>query len=406
MVRIDNVAWLPYRLPYRSPFATAHGREEARAGALLRLEAGGRAGLGDAAPVTAFGGGTQADALALLAEIAPRLRGMPLGAADALLGPLLGRPGGAAVACALDTALCDLRAQARGLPLAQWLAADRRPTTDDRRLKTNDQRRSWNVGAKRARTPRPSTALPLYRSVLVNATVGAAETEAACAQARAAAERGFGCVKLKVGLCATPEAEVARIAAVRAAVGPGVRLRLDANGAWDAPGAVAILRAAAALDLELVEQPVAPEDLAGMALVRAAAGVPVAADEAVCAPEQARRVLEAGAADLLVVKPMLAGGLRPARAVALMARRAGCRAIVTTTIDSGVGNTAALHLAATLPPDTPACGLATAALLAGDLTLDAPAPSRGRMAVPRRPGLGVTLDPDQIARYADGWRSR
>jgi len=396
MERIDSVTWLPYRLPYRSPFATAHGREEARAGALLRLEAGGRAGLGDAAPVTAFGGGTQADALALLAELAPRLRGMPLEAADALLGPLLGRPGGAAVACALDTALCDLRAQALGLPLAQWLAADRRPTTDDRRPTTDDD----GLLRPSAFVLRPSS------FVEVNATVGAAETEAACAQARAAAERGFGCVKLKVGLCATPEAELARIAAVRTAVGPGVRLRLDANGAWDAPGAVAILRAAAALDLELVEQPVAPEDLAGMALVRAAAGVPVAADEPVGTPEQARRVLEAGAADLLVVKPMLAGGLRPARAVALMARRAGCRAIVTTTIDSGVGNTAALHLAATLPPDTPACGLATAALLAGDLTLGAPAPSRGRMAVPRRPGLGVALDPDQIARYGAGWQSR
>ncbi len=364
-------------MPYRAAFATAHGAATPRQGVLLRLETGGLAGLGEASPVTAFGGGTAADAQGLLASLAPRLRGLTLEEVEALLAALPDRPGGAAVACALDTALCDLRARMLNLPLAALLAREA-------------ERLGLGGGLRRA--------------VAANATVGAADPAAACAQAGAAAAAGFGCVKLKVGVCASDGAELERIAAVRAAIGPHMRLRLDANGAWAVEQAIGILRAAGRYGLELVEQPVAADDLAGMALVRARCGVPIAADEPVGTPAQARRVLAAGAADLLVVKPMQAGGLRPALVIVALARQAGCGAIVTTTIDSGVGNTAALHLAAALPPDTPACGLATRALLEADLTLDAPQPQAGALRLPTAPGLGVTLDAALIARYGSGWQ--
>ncbi|GAB4213925.1 MAG: enolase C-terminal domain-like protein [Roseiflexaceae bacterium] len=369
MIRIDHISWLAFRLPYRTPFATAHGAAVVREGVLPRLEAGGLAGLGEASPVAAFGGGTQGEALGLLAGLAPRLRGLALEQAEALLASLPDQPGGAAVACGLDTALCDLRAQMLGQPLAALLGHELRQT------------------------------------VAVNATVGAAGSAAACAQAAAAAAAGFGCVKLKVGVCASDAEELERIAAVRAALGPGVRLRLDANGAWTVEQASAILHAAGRYGLELVEQPVAAADLAGMALLRRRCAVPIAADEPVGTPAQAARVLVAGAADLLVVKPMLAGGLRPALAIIQMARQAGCGAIVTTTIDSGVSNTAALHLAAALPPDTPACGLATGALLEADLTCNAPQPHSGVMSIPGAHGLGVALNEAQIARYGAGWHN-
>ncbi|HEU4328516.1 MAG TPA: enolase C-terminal domain-like protein [Roseiflexaceae bacterium] len=378
MSRIDQVNWLPFRLPYRTVFATAHGAAALREGVLLRLEAGGLTGLGEASPVRAFGGGTAADALELLAGLAPRLRGLTLEEAEALLVGLPDLPGGAAVACGLDTALCDLRARMLGLPLATLLVREAE---------------QLGLGGR------------LRRAVAVNATVGAADTAVACGQAGAAAAAGFGCVKLKVGVCPSDGAELERIAAVRATLGPDLRLRLDANGAWAVEQAIRILRAAARYGLELVEQPVAADDLAGMALVRARCGVPVAADEPVGTPAQARRVLAADAADLLVVKPMLAGGQRPALAVAALARQAGCGAIVTTTIDSGVGNTAALHLAAALPPETPACGLATGALLEADLTLDAPQPQAGLLALPDAPGLGIALHAADLARYGSGWRS-
>src|SRR5204863_9324885 len=113
--------------------------------------------------------------------------------------------------------------------------------------------------------------------------------------------------KLKVGVLSTREAELARIAAVRATIGADVRLRIDANGAWDVPEAIAIIRAAERYQLELVEQPVAAFDLAGMALVRASIHTPIAADESVGGPEQAAQVIAASAADVLVIKPMMAG---------------------------------------------------------------------------------------------------
>src|SRR5262249_50094055 len=154
-------------------------------------------------------------------------------------------------------------------------------------------------------------------------------------------------------------AELARIAAIRATLGADVRLRIDANAAWDVPEAIAIIRAAERYQLELVEQPVA--DLAGMAQVRAASPTPIAADESVGGPPHATKVIAAGAADVLVIKPMMAGGLRRARAIIVQAQLAGLQALVTTTIDAGVGVAAALHLAATLPPQL-ACGLATGPL--------------------------------------------
>ena len=108
-------------------------------------------------------------------------------------------------------------------------------------------------------------------------------------------------------------------------------------------------------------------------------------------------------ADVLVVKPMLAGGLRRARQVIALSHAAGLQAVVTSTIDSGVGVAAALHLAATLPAPAMACGLATGSLLVADL-LAAPLVARnGVMVLPGAPGLGVAIDVRQVAQYSDGW---
>lgn len=368
---IETVAWLPFRLPFSAPFATAHGPAADREGLLLRLSlAGGLTGLGEATPTPAFGGGDLPAALGALAGLAPRLPGRSLAAAEGLLADLdHARPGVTAVAAALDCALCDLRAQQAGVALAQWLGGD------------------------------PARAVP------VNATVGAPAPATAAAAARHAVQSGFGCVKLKVGAAGSIEAELDRIAAVRAAMGPDPCLRLDANGAWDSTTAIALIRAAERYTLELVEQPVAPADLSGMARVRAAVDTPIAADEPVGRLEQARRVVAAAAAAVLVVKPMLAGGLRPARQIIALAQQAGLRVIVTNTIDAGVGTAAALHLAATLPAPPLACGLATGSLLAADLITPSLAVEAGTMRVPPGPGLGVTLDAAQLARYGTGWQS-
>jgi o-succinylbenzoate synthase len=377
-MRITKVSWLPFRLPYVAPFATAHGIDQAREGFLLRLTCeDGSKGLGEASPQPAFGGGTLPDALREMAGLAPALVGLSLPEADEQAAHMdLRRPGASAVACALDTALLDLRAQAAGVPLAALLAESLIPTASSK----------------------PRTLIP------VNATVGAPTIEGARQAAQHAVARGFRCIKLKVGVAGSRVGELERIAAVRDAIGARVELRIDANGAWSAEDAIAIIRAAETCRLELVEQPVAADDLRGMGRVRAAVATPIAADESVGTLPQAREVVAAGAADVLVVKPMMAGGLRPAQAIVDVAYQSGLRAIVTTTIDAGVAVAAAAHLAARLPDPPLACGLATGALLAGEL-IDKPLViDESTMFLPNGPGLGVALNQRQLARYAGAWQ--
>lgn len=368
-MHIRHVSWAIYRLPFVRPFATAHGVAIVREGVVLRLATDdGLVGLGEASPLPAFGGGTTADAVRAITELAPALLGLDLQAADRLLAALdTARPAMAAVACALDTALCDLRARDAGISVALLLGGQ------------------------------PDRPVP------VNATIGGQDPDAAAAAAHQARRAGFRCVKLKVGITDSPQAEVARIAAVREALGPEIALRLDANGAWDVQAAIAIIHAAERYGLELVEQPVAANDLAGLAAVRSAVATPIAADEAVSDPQQAREVIAAHAADVLVVKPMLAGGLRAAQQIIAMAQEHGLYALVTTTIDAGIAVAAALHLATMLPAPPLACGLATGLLLTGDL-LACPLLARdGAMSVPSACGLGVSLDEQQLARYASAW---
>ena len=368
-MRIVQVAWIPFRIPYAAAFATAHGSERERLGAIVRVIADdGRVGLGEAAPLPAFGGGSLDDTLARIAELASGIAGRDLDAGLALLDRLDYRAAGmAAAACGFDTALLDLRAQSVQLPLARLL----------------DQAAAGVV--------------------MVNATVGAIDVAAACRAAGQAVQSGIRCVKLKVGVAGTREAELARIAAIRAAIGANAALRIDANAAWDTSEAIAIIRSAERYNLELVEQPVAPDDLAGMAQVRASVRTPIAADESVGGPEQAEQVIAAGAADVLVVKPMMAGGLRRAYNIIGLAQRAGLRTLVTTTIDAGVGVAAALHLAATLPMPL-ACGLATGTLLVGDLLVQPIVVRNGAIQLLDQPGLGVYLDQRQVALYASGWQ--
>ncbi|MFB6185112.1 MAG: mandelate racemase/muconate lactonizing enzyme family protein [Haloarculaceae archaeon] len=239
---------------------------------------------------------------------------------------------------------------------------------------------------------------PLYRAlggerpvedVPVNATVGDADVDATVAAATDAVDRGFDCLKVKVGARAV-ETDAERLAAVREAVGPDVELRADANEAWSRDDAAAALSSFADADVRFVEQPVARGDLDGLASLTGGA-VGVAADEALTAHSVAA-VLDAGV-EAVVCKPMVLGGPRRARDVTATARDAGAVPVVTTTIDAVVARTAAVHVAASLP-DPPACGLATGDLLAEDLAPD-PAPvADGVVRVPSTPGVGI--DPREV----------
>jgi L-alanine-DL-glutamate epimerase-like enolase superfamily enzyme len=244
----------------------------------------------------------------------------------------------------------------------------------------------------------------------VNATLEAASIDDLLADALAATSVGFRTLKLKVGTEATTAELVERLRALRGVVGSGVRLRLDANGAWDRATALERLTAAAPYDLELVEQPVPPESVADLAFVRGRSAVAVAADEAVTSFAAAEALLVASAVDALVLKPSRVGGLAAAREIAELAFSAGVPVILSTMFETGIGIGAALNvaagLAAVLPPGVALLdhGLATAHLLADDLLVEPIRVDGGRAS------LSVLLPDDAaIERYriadpvTDGW---
>ncbi len=215
----------------------------------------------------------------------------------------------------------------------------------------------------------------------VNAVIPAVAPETAN---HMAARSGCNTCKVKVAETGIAQrerdrADVARVEAVRDALGPGGRVRIDANGGWDLDAAARMIRALGRFDLEYVEQPVAT--LAEMAKLRRRVDVPLAADESVRTAEDPLRVRGLEAADLVVLKVQPLGGVWPALEVA---EAAGLPVVVSSAVDTSVGLAAGVALAAALPDLPYACGLGTHALLGDDVT-DSPLAPQGGSLVVRRP---------------------
>jgi L-Ala-D/L-Glu epimerase len=216
-------------------------------------------------------------------------------------------------------------------------------------------------------------------AVPVNATLGAVDRAGAAEEAARAAAEGFRCIKLKVGI----GDDAGRVAAVRAAVGPELALRLDANGAWDVEQAVRAIEALEPAGLELVEEPV--HGLHGVREVRERVAVRIAIDET--AAEHG--ALGAGVADAVCLKISSCGGIGATIAAATLVRASGAEAYIASTYDGPLGVAAGVHVAAALASrgPVPYCGLATLALFDG---IENPLPARhGRIALPSGSGLGV-----------------
>jgi len=244
------------------------------------------------------------------------------------------------------------------------------------------------------------------QSVEVSALIGGGTVDETVAQAVRAKEDGFETVKLKIGMAPSLDEERRRVGAVRDAIGPGVRLRLDANGAWSEREAIETITALEEFGIEFIEQPVPPGDIAALKRVAEAVSIAIAADESVTDAASAREIIAAGAAGIIVIKPIKLGGITPSVRLVEVARAAGVRVAVTTSIDSGIGVAAALQVAAVLPPGAPAAGLATGTLLASGLTRSSPTIERGRMRLPAGPGLGVDIDSEALERYCtESWQA-
>jgi o-succinylbenzoate synthase len=240
-----------------------------------------------------------------------------------------------------------------------------------------------------ARQEERPLAEPRKDALAVNMTLAAGPPEEVAERARAGLREGYACFKLKVGL---PD-DVERVAAVREAIGPWPALRVDANGAWTVDEAVHAIRGIEGNDLELVEQPC--RSLRELAEVRQRVSTAIAADESVTTLRELRRAAELEACDVVNVKVAGAGGFKPARELMREARSAGMDVFLSSTLDGPWGIAAALQLAAA-EELTLACGLATLSLFDSPLARALPAPRAGTLSVPAGPGLGVSIEEEDL----------
>jgi L-Ala-D/L-Glu epimerase len=348
-MRIEQIEFLPFRIPFRRPFRAAGREVRARSGLLILLgDSAGHTGLGEVATRP------EKPCPVVDATLIETVRNAASDVMGAHVPPQL-RTG-------LECAVLDLQARAAGVPLAVLLGE-----------------------VKRDHIP-------------VNATLDCLNPREAVEEARRFIEQGFRCIKIKVSP-SDLAGDDARLTAIRAAVGERVRLRIDANAAWSVEYAVQAISRLAAHGLDYVEQPVASID--GLAEVRRRVRTAIAADESVTSVTAVESLAAAGAADLVVIKPSLLG-LRASAEIAKRAKEVDLGVVITSTLDTSVGIAAAVHLAATLPDPLPPCGLATVELLAGDLVTEPLVAGEGQILVPPGAGLGVSVDEKATAR----WRIR
>ncbi|MBC7794915.1 MAG: o-succinylbenzoate synthase [Clostridia bacterium] len=344
---VMRVATEAYRLPFQRTITTARGAFTHRVGWILRLTMeDGAVGVGDCAPWPGFGSS--------IAAVHTFLHD------DAALARAVHEPEACPVPevrSALMTAIADISARRAGLTMARFLDA------------------------------RSSNSAPVYK--LVQDAIEAEEAMTA----------GFDTVKVKVG-AADVDDDVARVFAIRRAIGNDAGLRLDANAAWTVTEAVRALTAMTDARIDLIEQPVATID--GLREVRLATGVRVAADESVTDAESIERIVERRAADLVVLKPAFLGGPAATVRLAAQAQEQGIGTIVTHALESAVGRALALHVACVIMPQL-AAGLVN--VLADDIAeLDAPV--LGCIHVPPQFGLGVIPANPSIASPVPTWGRR
>lgn len=260
----------------------------------------------------------------------------------------------------------------------------------------------WDIVGKVAQQPlanlvggRMSRRIPYYFYV----PMGPPEKMAAAA-ARGAAD-GFGTIYLKSGF--DRRKDVADVAAVREAIGPHVKLRIDANEAWTPAEAISVAHELEPYDLEFIEQPVSMYDIVGLARVRRAVRTPIAANQAAWLEFNVLDIIRRRAADVILTCPHQLHGLMAFRKVAWLCEFAGLPIIKHSFGDLGITTLAAAQILTTLP-NASLAHQTHHNLLEDDVIVGGPPRfEKGTLAAPEGPGVGVTLDPDRVGRYAEAF---
>jgi o-succinylbenzoate synthase len=373
-MRLASVEVIPYALPFHEPYVTARGRLNQREMVLLRLRSDeGLVGLGEAVPLSLRGGTTLAevvDELKALASSGVLDRTIEKRGEGGEIETLDGDPAlSAPAACAALTALLDLTER------RDFVGYSSGPSTGPRIA----------IGTER-HDPGP---------VPCNATLIAGEPSAVAEDALRWTADGFSTLKLKLGV----GRDVEQVRAVRDAVGPEARIRVDANAAWDLDTARRTLQELEPLEIEFVEQPVQRiEDAVRLSWDTC---VPLAADEGIASRADAEQAILLGAYRLTGIKLSKVGGIPEGQSIAGL-----LHAYVSSALDGPVGIAAGARLAQTIHyeganPYAPrfAHGLATQRLFASTIASTECELRGGILHPPEGPGLGVEIDEAALAAH-------
>ncbi len=347
----------PISFTFKTPVTTAHGRVSERRGLRVSFETAGAVGRGEAMPWPQLGTESLEACQRALEQVT--VSALPTSVDDVArtVATLKETP---AAQSALEGALLEHLSRRRKVSITRLLGE------------------------------------PQTQSIQVNALIDGEDAEHLARAAKEAVEVGFTTLKVKVA-ARSLSADAQRLLAVRQAVGPNVRLRIDANGGWSESTARAALRGLDALHLELCEQPVTAGDVESLRRVRLAVPTcPIAADEVLLVAGSHARVLDAypvPAAQILVLKPMALGGLLPALALARSAEAQGVACYVTTSFDGPLARAGAVALAGVLQSSSHgatslAHGVSTVELFAG-VAPDRFTPRQGAIRLFDEPGWGV-----------------
>ena len=305
-VRLGKLS-VPLRVPFKTALRTVNSVEDVIVE--LRTDTGA-VGYGEAPPTGAVTGDTTGAIIGAIQDhIAKSILGRDVDDFEDLLQTVQKCiVKNTSAKAAVDIALWDLYGQLYGIPVYKLMGGARKHIVTDITISVNDP-------------------------------------EEMARDAVSAVERGYDCLKVKVG--ADPTLDVARLAAVRQAVGNDVCIRIDANQAWQPKEAVRILNQMQerGLALEFVEQPVKAQDLAGMKYVTERSYVPVLADESVFSPEDALKIMQMGAADMVNIKLMKCGGLYNVLKIVSAAEVYGVECMIGCMLEAKISVNAAVELA-------------------------------------------------------------
>ena len=354
-MKIQEIKIGKVSIPLKKPFKTALRQVNSAEDIIIKVIADtGEVGFGNAPPTAVITGDSQDSIIAAIRNtLGPKIIGMEIDNLEGIMTALdSGMLHNQSAKAALDIAVYDLFGKRYGIPLYKLFGGH-------------------------------------CHSMETDLTISLNEPEEMVRDSLEAVAEGYTALKLKVGN--EPALDIRRVQAIRSAVGPNIKIRLDANQGWSAKEAVRTIRKfeADGLDIELIEQPVKAHDWEGLKYVTDRVETDIMADESAFGPFEVFQLLSMRACDLINIKLMKAGGLHNALKIANFAETMDVQCMMGCMLESKVGITAAASIAAGKKIVTRA-DLDAAVLLAEDPVVGGVSFCKNQLIMSEAPGLGIT----------------